>query len=49
MNKLIQRFLQDERGLSTIECGVIFAGVVIAVAMLMKNFGDQLIPIFPAE
>ena len=42
MSKLIERFLQDESGVSTIECGLIFAGILIAVAMVVQNLGDQL-------
>ena len=49
MIKLVQRFLKDDSGVSTIECGLIFAGVLIAVAAVVKNLGDQLNATFVSE
>lgn len=49
MNKLVQRFLKDESGVSTIEGGLIFAGILIAMAMVVKNLGDQLDTTFASE
>jgi Flp pilus assembly pilin Flp len=41
--------LQDESAVSPIECGLIFAGISIAVAMVVKNLGDQLDTKFASE
>lgn len=49
MIKLVQRFLKDDLGVSTIECGLIFAGGLIAVAAVVKNLGDQLNATFVSE
>lgn len=42
MNKLFRHFLKDDRGASPIECGVIFACILIAVVAVIKNLGDPL-------
>ena len=49
INKLVQRFLKDDSGVSTIEYGLVFAGVLIAVAAVVKNLGDQLNATFVSE
>jgi Flp pilus assembly pilin Flp len=49
MNKILQRFLKDDSGVSTIECGLIFAGILIAVAAVVMNLGDPLNATFVSE
>ena len=42
MNKVFRNFLKDDRGTSPIECGLIFACILIAVVAVIKNLGDPL-------
>jgi Flp pilus assembly pilin Flp len=42
MNKLIQRFLKDDSGVSSVECVLIVTGIFIAMIAVVNNLGDQL-------
>jgi pilus assembly protein Flp/PilA len=46
MYSLIQKFLKDERGATSIEYGLIAAGIGVALITLVGQVGDQIQNIF---
>jgi pilus assembly protein Flp/PilA len=46
MYSLIQKFLNDERGATSIEYGLIAAGIGVALITLVGQVGDQIQNIF---
>lgn len=46
MHNMIQKFLQDERGATSIEYGLIAAGIGVAVITLVGQVGTEVQNIF---
>lgn len=46
MHNMIQKFLQDERGATSIEYGLIAAGIGVAVVTLVSEVGTEVQSIF---
>ncbi|MGF1620843.1 MAG: Flp family type IVb pilin [Rhodomicrobiaceae bacterium] len=46
MYSLIQQFLQDERGATSIEYGLIAAGIGVALITLVGQVGQEITAIF---
>jgi len=46
MFSLIQQFLKDERGATSIEYGLIAAGIGVALITLVGEVGDEITTIF---
>lgn len=46
MHNMIQKFLQDERGATSIEYGLIAAGIGVAVITLVGQVGTEVQSIF---
>ncbi|NJM33831.1 MAG: Flp family type IVb pilin [Rhodomicrobium sp.] len=46
MYRLIQKFVEDERGATSIEYGLIAAGIGVAVITLVGQVGDEIRTMF---
>ena len=42
MLQVLRRFLDDDRGATAIEYGLIAAGIAVAIIVTVENFGTQL-------
>jgi pilus assembly protein Flp/PilA len=46
MFNLVQKFIKDERGATSIEYGLIAAGIGVALVTIVSNVGDQIFNLF---